>query len=229
METTRQGQSDQVRDTRDNCDGGGTSWGCRPATMTSQASATRRRRPRSPRRCTSTDPNSSRDGRRRPNRAQRRPTRDLGPTARETPPGACLADLRNTRTHELGQPHGLRAQPKPKVTDRSGSTTRASGAEVLGRCSPAPNAARKTRDHGRHDVPEAGVRRDQEVALSTDEIQASARSTRPPRNRSCSRSEEGPPAAMLQRARGRGHARTARCCAGVVALWYAAAGECAGA
>lgn len=102
---------------------GTTSWGCRPATMTSAA------------KCYSTeaaaittavyinDPNSSRDGAivdadielNGVNFAISVNGVTIPPTDRPAPP--CLADLQNTLTHELGHLHGLEHTCRLNATD----------------------------------------------------------------------------------------------------------------
>jgi MYXO-CTERM domain-containing protein len=120
METT----NDKVnvikfRDTPCNCDGGGTSWGCRPATMTSPAKCYSSAAAGITTAVYINDPNSTRDG------AIVDADIELngvdfdisvgGMTS--TPRGKCLADLQNTLTHELGHLHGLEHTCRLSVSD----------------------------------------------------------------------------------------------------------------
>ncbi|HEX8113520.1 MAG TPA: MYXO-CTERM sorting domain-containing protein [Kofleriaceae bacterium] len=99
----------KFHDTPCTCDGGGTSWGCRPATKTSAAKCYS---PSAAAITTATyvnDPNSPRDGAIVDADIELNGV-DFDITVNgttHTPTGHCSADLQNTLTHELGHLHGL--------------------------------------------------------------------------------------------------------------------------
>jgi hypothetical protein len=120
METT----NDKVnvikfRDTMCTCDGGTTSWGCRPATMNLPAKCYSAAAAAITTAIFINDPNSSRDG------AIVDADIELNGVdfaisvggQSNGPPGRCLADLQNTLTHELGHLHGLEHTCRLSVTD----------------------------------------------------------------------------------------------------------------
>lgn len=98
----------RFRDENCDCDGGGTSWGCRPATKTSAAKCY------SPAAAGITtavyvnDANSPRDGAIVDADIELNGVNfSISANGTTNMPGACLADLQNTLTHELGHLHGL--------------------------------------------------------------------------------------------------------------------------
>jgi MYXO-CTERM domain-containing protein len=120
METT----NDKVnvikfRDLPCSCDGGGTSWGCRPATMTSPAKCYSSAAAAITTAVYVNDPNSARDGAIVDADIELNGVDfDISASGTtNTPRGKCLADLQNTLTHELGHLHGLEHTCRLNVSD----------------------------------------------------------------------------------------------------------------
>jgi MYXO-CTERM domain-containing protein len=99
----------KIRDTMCTCDGGGTSWGCRPATMTSPAKCYSAAAAGITTAVYVNDPNSSRDGAIVDADIELNGVNFAISAGGQSngPPSACRADLQNTLTHELGHLHGL--------------------------------------------------------------------------------------------------------------------------
>jgi MYXO-CTERM domain-containing protein len=162
----------KFRDTQCTCDNGGTSWGCRPATMSSAAKCYSSAAAGITTAVYVNDPNSSRDGAIVDADIELNGVNfAISANGQTNTPGACLADLQNTLTHELGHLHGLEhtclAPGDPgRINDQNQPVPTCTAAQAA----PTVPGNMKILDATMYNYQECGETK--KSSLSDDEIQA---------------------------------------------------------